>query len=72
MFYRSSGRNLSLKEMETSQAEIDVFEFSDVVRKEPLSERDGNNFTFKPLRISSIWVRKEPLSERDGNVSQLY
>jgi len=38
-----SGRNFSLKEMETSSTTIKSSMRVDVVRKELLSERDGNS-----------------------------
>jgi len=63
----SSGRNFSLKEMETRSEGTDKPIISITVRKELLSERDGNLQTYLYLQPSIRRVRKELLSERDGN-----
>ena len=61
------GRNYSLKEMETENIFlINPFEPC-VLRKELLSERDGNTSALTTDGFYKFFLRKELLSERDGN-----
>ncbi len=54
--------------METLFCSVAVLSYNVNVRKEPLSERDGNELDLVAyVRFVPI-VRKEPLSERDGNL----
>jgi len=63
-----SGRNFSLKEMETTSSVHRAPDVTVPVRKELLSERDGNTtMHFKKDIPYFKVVRKELLSERDGN-----
>jgi len=53
--------------METSLLSDKPNPLSERVRKELLSERDGNHLQGKRACCARITVRKELLSERDGN-----
>jgi len=58
--------------METRKATRFVHELFCLVRKELLSERDGNYVGIKPTFSQNfVNVRKELLSERDGNASEV-
>jgi len=51
-----SGRNFSLKEMETIPTDVKEFVHNNTVRKELLSERDGNFQKFRVLKFSDDLV----------------
>ncbi len=55
---QKSGRNLSLKEMETHYSFHNLIKHCIIVRKEPLSERDGNQFQYPRSCSLSEWCQE--------------